>query len=169
MSNLAFRQAAESDLPFIIGSWCDSYRDAHAAGPIPMPEYDETMSKWLRNWYLKRPGVQVWVAYHPGEDSESRADIYAWCAVEHGVKLPRRIRVDGRFKTVLEEVTEPLVLYVYTKQPYRRLGVAKALLKRAGCDVSQPFLYGFKTGVVKDINLFKNGRWQPLVIRHLKE
>lgn len=169
MNSLAFRLATEADLPLIVGSWVDSYRDAHACGPIPMPEYDATMTHWVRDWYLQRPGVKVWVAYHPEETSESKADLYGWCVVEHNIKLPRRVRENGRYHTVMEEVDELLLHYVYVKKDYRGEGLARMLLKKAGIDVNYPYLYLFKTGVVKDCSLFANGKWVPLLGRHAKE
>lgn len=168
MKTLAYRLASEQDMRFILDSWLESYHDAHAAGPIPEEFYKEDMLKYI-HWYLKRPDVQVWVAYHPGESPESRADMYAWAVVESNIKTPVRSRLDGRWQTSLVPTDEKLVHYVYTKQGFRKLGIAKKLLAKAGVDTDHPYLISFKTGVVSSCSLFANAKWVPLLARRNKE
>jgi GNAT superfamily N-acetyltransferase len=153
---------------FVYDSWMESYRDAHACGPIPDIYYKEDVLKYLK-WYVARPDTQVWVAYHPGETADSKADIYAWAVVESNISLPVRTRLDGRWRNTVEPTDEKLVHYVYTKQGFRKMGIAKKLLSKAGVDSNYPFLISFKTGLVKDCSLFANARWVPLLARRTKE
>lgn len=152
----------------VLDSWLESYHNAHAAGNIPDEYYNDDMLKYIK-WYLARPDNQVWVAYHPGEDASSKADVYGWCAVESNIKLPSRTRLDGRWHTALVPTEEKLLHYVYVKQGFRRMGIAKRLLSKAGIDTNYPYLFSHKTGITKECPLFANGRWVPLLARKHKE
>ena len=143
---LAFREALDSDRALVLDSWLASFRNAHAAGLIAMADWRPVMGPQVVR-LLQRPGVTVLVAYHPGEDSG--ADAYGWAAVELRTSRP------------------PLVLYAYTKQPYRRLGIARRLLERAGVNLSAEWHYAAKTGVVSKLgDKMARARWTPLAARY---
>ena len=177
---LAYRLAEDRDMALVVDSWVDSYRTAHAAGMIPMPMYKESQRANVR-WVLARPGVEVWVAYHPGESPESRADLYGWIAVERGYSVPRAIRqrVGGELRWVeeLRPCTDPLVHYVFVKESYREHGIAAGLFRAARVDRTKPFLFTCKTGVLNE-RLRRDGptllerhplaRWSPLIARYPK-
>lgn len=168
---LAFRPAEERDMGLVLDSWVDSYRTSHAAGMIPMPLYRKTYLDAVR-WVLKRPGVSVTVAYKPGEDVGS--DLYGWIAVEHGAMgvVSARKRVDGRMQWVeeLEPINCPYVLYAYVRDPYRRMGVGRALFEAAGVNLAERFLYACKTGVVTQLQRQAPlASWSPLIVRYPKQ
>ena len=110
---------------------------------------------------LGRSGVEVLVAHHPD------GDLYGWLALEHDVSIPEHSRVSGRWVDRLVPAGCPLVHYVYVKQPYRRLGIAKALLKEAGLDPRDKFFYTCKTAVVSHLDL-PCAKWMPLIARYPK-
>lgn len=161
--SLAYRKATSEDLRFVIGSWTDSYRNAHMAGMIPMPMWSEVFPGFIA-WMLRRPGVVVWVAYKPGETT---ADIYGWVAVETGITLPSRSRKNGHWQRENKPSDMPLVHYVFVKQAYRKLGMARRLLKHAGARMDEPFVYSCKTGVVSKLPI-PHAQWMPLVARYPK-
>lgn len=147
MRALAFRPAGALDRAFVLDSWLDSFRTAHAAGLIAMDDWRDVMGPQLAKM-LRRPGVAVVVAYRPGEE-DSRADLYGWAAVE------------------LRGAEPPLVLYVYVKHAYRRLGIGRRLLEHAGVDLAREWHYAAKTGVVTRLaSKIPRAKWTPLAARH---
>jgi GNAT superfamily N-acetyltransferase len=165
--SLAYRQAEARDLPFIVDSWVESWRTAHAAGQIPMVFYHEDVEKYVR-WFLQRPGVRIYVAHHPDVSSDTRADLYGFLVVEDDVEIPQRVRIRGRWEERLIPADCPIVLYVYVKSAYRRQGIARGLFDVASVDTSRRFLYAAKTPIVSKISLFRNAEWAPLACRFPK-
>lgn len=140
------RRWAEADRVFVESTFLDNYRDSHAAGLIAMEDWKAVMAPQVRR-ILGRPGVRVYVASNPEESAEGRADLYGWIAVE-----------DGHPK--------PYVVFCYVKDPYRRLGIASRLLRAAGVDRGEPFMYATKTGIVSKLGrAMPLARWYPLIIR----
>lgn len=145
MSSLAFRRAQEQDMRFVVRSWVDSYRTAYAAGLIQMRTWREVMEPQVQA-VLDRPGCRVWVAYAPDEDDD-RADLYGWCAAE-------------------PEHDQPLLHYVFIKHAYRKMGIARGLLRKAGIDPERPFTYTCKTAAAARLrHKIPGGRWNPLPAR----
>lgn len=163
---LRYRPAEISDWPFLVESFLDSYRTAHAAGLIPMDAWHETMRPfWAR--ILKRPGVTIRVASWAHEDS-SLADVAGWIAVERDYEVLRKVQRFGRRVRRFVRCAEPLVLYVYVKELYRRRGIARRLCAAAGVDPSLPFRHATKTAVMRDLKekgLIPHTRFEPLVVR----
>ena len=147
--SLAFRRAEEPDRPFIVDSWLESYRTAHAAGLIAMEDWRSVMGAQFER-VLARPRVETFVAHHPGE-VDHVADLYGWIAVERGHTLP-------------------YVLYVYVKQPYRRMGIARGLFGAAGVKPDAPFHHACKTAVLSDLKTkIPFARFSPLAVRYAPE
>ena len=150
MSSLAYRPATAADMALVLDSFVDSYRTAHAAGLILMDDWREVMWRQFER-ILARPGVATIVAYHPGAEP-GVSDLYGWIAVapaEDG-KRPR----------------PKLVLYVYVKEHYRRMGIARGLLRQAGLEPDDAFEYAAKTAVVSKLrNKLPCARWNPLRAR----
>ena len=141
--SLAIRKVTKTDMAFVADSFLESFRTSHAAGLIAMDDWRIVMTRQL-GLLFARPGVDVHVAHHP---TEAVADLYGWAAVERSQPVP-------------------LVLYVYVKQPYRRMGIAKALLGAAGISPTDNFEYAAKTGVVSKLGYaIPNARWNPLRAR----
>jgi GNAT superfamily N-acetyltransferase len=117
---------------------------------------------------LSRPGCVTWVAYNPSSE-DTGSDLYGWAAVERDFKIPTRKRVNGQWDTGLEWSGDPLVHYVFTKQAYRKLGIAKGLLRAAGVNTEDPFWYSSKTPVLDRLkSKMPLGKWNPLLCRFAK-
>lgn len=143
---LAFRDALDEDRPLVLDSWLASFRNAHAAGLISMESWRSVMGPQIVRM-LRRPGVRVVVAYKPGE--ALGADAYGWAAVE------------------LRNNQPPLVLYVYVLQPYRRFGIARRLLERAGVELEREWHYASKTAVLSKLRApLRYAKWTPLAARY---
>lgn len=165
MTALAYRHATDADLPLIVNSFLDSYRTSRAAGLICMDDWSRVMGEQFRK-VLARPGVDVWVAYHPGE-TDHTADLYGWLAVERDYLLPANQLRSGRRTREMVKADVPLLHYVYVKQPYRRLGVAKGLLRAAG--IGERWNYTCRTSVVAELaDKIPHARWTHLVARFEK-
>ena len=133
-----------SDRVFVIRSWIDSYRTAHSAGMIAMRDWIDVMAPQVER-VLARRGCRVWVAHHG--DAEPGADLYGWLAAE--------------------TAADPLVHYCYVKQAYRRMGIARGLLRLAEIDPTRRFRYSCKTGVVSKLGAqIPYAVWTPLVVRY---
>lgn len=145
--SLAYRPADVHDVGCIVGTWLDSYKNAHSAGLIAMDQWKSVMEPQVRR-VLARAGVEAFVAYHPGE-TDHIADLYGWIVVERGHD-------------------QPLVHYCYVKSAYRKQGIARGLFRIASVDPAAPFFYTCKTYVVHELrnrSLIAASRWQPLIAR----
>jgi hypothetical protein len=139
---IAFRPAAPSDIPSIVESWVESYRNSYSAGVIPMHQYQRTMRDAI-GWLLQeRGGVEVTVACHP------EGDIYGWIAVESGLVAPTRTRVREQGRWSWQNRMQPLptvIHYVYVQSAFRRVGMLKRLLKAAHLDLAGEWICTAKT------------------------
>lgn len=157
MKALAYRQSDAGDLPFVYSSWGDSFRTSRCAGIGQMSRWKQRSHEDITD-ILARPGVAVWVAYHPGE-VDRRSDLYGFVAVE-------RDYIDSRKRLVLDI---PLVHYVYVKAPYRLMGIARGLF--AAADVGLQFNYSTSTSAVADLQRagkMPGARWEHLAARFAK-
>jgi hypothetical protein len=156
-------------MPFIVESFLNSYRTSRAAGLISMADWDEVMGTQFRK-VLARPGVEAFVAYHPGETG-NRANLYAWLAVERGYELVKNDFVGGEHVRRMVHTDIPLVIYAYTKQAYRKMGVCRGLFKAAR--VGPRWNYATRTAVVSTLE--RNGtipassEWLHLTCRFAKQ
>lgn len=182
---IKYRVAKASDVQFIIRTWIDSYKGAHGAGILSIPEwsvpcecgrpirYDfgAVMEVTLAR-LLQRPGLTTWVAYDPYARPPN--DLYGYLVVEQGANVPSYVPggPDGGYQLKIESATEPLVHFVFVKSHVRGHGVARALFKAAGVDSQQPFLYTCKTSNVSKLEkagVMPRARWFPLSARFPKE
>lgn len=99
---LSTRDATESDLRFVRASWFESFRSGGYAPQVAFPTYRAGQGGIIEGC-LKRG--QVLVAYATAVPDE----ICSWINFERG-----------------------LIHYVYTKQAYRKMGIAKKLIECAG-------------------------------------
>jgi GNAT superfamily N-acetyltransferase len=120
---LAHRPATAIDLPFIMSSWLRSFKTSHFAGPIPNDIYWDTY-RLAAERILSRPAARLLVAVNPSE-RDPEHELYGWLAMEPG--------------------EPPVVHYVYVKQAFRRMGVARSLLRAASINLSAPFVYTYRT------------------------
>ena len=145
---IAIRPAAEHDERFIIASWLSSWRDANAAGLIQHEDWFDVMWPQLQK-ALKRPDVRTLVAYETDE-ADHVADLYGFITAD--VVAPT-----------------PLLYYCYTKQAYRRMGVARRLFAAVGLDAHKRFEFVCKAPVPAEL-LTKApfARWNPAAGRRPK-
>ena len=167
--SLACRLAADTDFRFVVSSFVDSYRESHAAGLVAMEDWSAVMvPQFLK--VLARPGVDVFVAHNP-EAASSSADLYGWLAVERNYEVMRKRREGNKWIERKEKSFDPLIHYVYVKQPYREMGVARLLFKAAKVDPLAPFNFTCKTAPVSKLiekRKIPFARWQPLIARFPK-
>lgn len=182
-SIIKYRQAAASDVQFIIRTWIDSYKGAHGAGILSIPElavpcdcgkpirYDfaAVMEVTLAH-LLQRPGLTTWVAYHPRERPPH--DLYGYLVSETEPNVPTYVRgPDGEFRLDVKTSADPLVHFVFVKRTFREMGVARALFQVAGIDPRAPYLYTCKTSNVSKLEkagVMPYARWFPLSARFTK-
>lgn len=128
------RQAAEADEPFIMDSWLRSFRHSWFAGPIPNSLYYKVYRPIIMA-VRARPGARLLVCV----DDDDPDSIYGFACIE----------------------PPGIIHYVYTKDVYRRKGVARRLL--AG--VREPLEYTFRTKEGHNALTGKNAIYNPYRIR----
>lgn len=109
-SDLSVRTMRPTDLPFVYNSWLKSYK---TRSQFARRITDEVFYRWHKlvvERILGRAGTQVLVAT-PKDDADT---ILGYLVVEN------------------QEV--PVAHFAYVKTSFRRLGIARALLDRAGLD-----------------------------------
>lgn len=145
---ISHRPADARDARFIAKSWVASYRDADTAGCIQVGDWYEVMIPQVLKIMCK-PDVQTLVAYET-TDIERVADLYGFITVDV-VEFP------------------PLVYYVFTKQNYRRSGIARGLFAAAGINPSGRFHYVCSTPMVSMLQRkIPMSRWTPKLGRFPK-
>lgn len=112
-TGLITRPGREQDAPFIFNSWLRSYRRSKAAQQVGNDVYYAQHHKCIERT-LQRASTQVLVAV-PAALGESDT-ICGYIVTE---------RVPGADKALV-------VHYVYVKETFRRLGLAKGMLQAAG-------------------------------------
>ncbi len=143
---LAFRSATVEDRAFVISSWETSYRKAHTAGLITMPDWAAVMRDQLTK-ILDRSYVKTTVAYE-ADDSQH---IYGYLVSE-------------------PDETPPLVYWCYVKQPYRRQGMTYSLFRAAGIDAQGRWNFVCSAPVVSRIlPKVPLAKWRPLLGRYSRE
>ncbi len=145
---LAFRPAEPADRNFIVDAWSGSYSLAFTAGMIQIEDWHQVMVPQIVK-ALARPDVRTVVAYETTETSHT-ADLFGFLTVDT-VEAPA------------------LVYYCYTKEPYRRAGVARGLFRAAGIDPRLPFRYVCSTPMTRTLERkIPLAKWQPLLGRFPK-
>jgi hypothetical protein len=170
VSALRTRPATPGDLEFVLDSWVETYRLSHFAGPIPMPMYRDAMAAFVK-WMLARPGIEVVVAFKPGEEPPN--DLYGWVCVERNV--PMRVKEFDPVQRKTVEVDKPapqkVVHFVYVKHMFRTKHVATKLLQACGVDVRAPFAHTHKTAIVaklKELGKLPDSIFAPQLARFPK-
>lgn len=132
--------AGESDLGLIYGNWLDSFYDAHAAGPLPGDVYRASYRETIDR-ILARAGVRALIARSP-RDADA---LYGFVVAAPGI-----------------------LYYLYVKQPYRRRGIADALMREVGFGRAARFTYLFKTELATALGKrWQGARWDPIAARRL--
>lgn len=164
LAGVYFRAALPDDRAFVIDSWVESYKHAHAAGLIPMHMYQRVYRESF-NWILSRPNTETIVGVGP-EDV-----LLGWIGVDRVPLVTRRDRrrVDGRVVWVEELVPSPvpLVLFAYVKDAFRGMGIGRQLFAAAGIDLDERFLYASKLSDTRELVLkhAPHAHWAPIAAR----
>jgi hypothetical protein len=150
----AVRAAKASDSAFILDAWVESFRESHSAGVIPMPMYRRVYKEAIA-WLLARDGMELLVACNPLDEDQ----VFGFLAHELGV-IDRATHRDI-----------PALHYLFVKQPFRRLGIARQLLAASAVNTAQPFYASFKTAVATELARSKRlaVKWNPLFARFPKK
>jgi GNAT superfamily N-acetyltransferase len=166
LTSLAHRIAEPTDAPLIADSWASSWSEADAAGTLPIDLYWEVARKGVAR-HLERAGVEAIVAFHPGEDVGH--ELYGWLVIERGCYERRRVR-DGRVWVDRNVPMGVVVHYLYVKERYRRIGVARYLFRAAGIDLGSDFVFTHKTALGGQLarRLAPHARWRPRLVRYRK-
>lgn len=146
---IAIRLMAKHDRKFVTASWVASWRDSYASGLIQAADYWPIMFAQIDK-VISRPDVVVHVAYS-SEADDHVADLIGFVAAD-------------------ADRTPPLLFYVYTKQAYRRAGIARRLLEEAGIDPAQRFDYVCKNPLPRELTArIPSARWNPIPARYPKD
>lgn len=129
------RPANEEDVPFIFNSWLKSYRNSFFARDIHSTVYYSEHHKVLEK-IIKNNSVLV--ACNPEESNQ----IYGYI-------------ISGKVQNVI------VVHYVYVKQPYRNLGIAKLLGAAVGHDKEVPGFHTHTTRLGRDLAIKFNLIYSP--------
>lgn len=158
---VAFRKMEPGDRRFVLDSWATSYRLSYQAGPIAVEDWFTVINPQLSK-VLDRPGVTTTVAYDPDADAAVELDGFITA------DLTGFQQADGSGR--LRWHDQPYVFYCFVKKDYRRRGIARALFRAAGIDLSKPFTFYCKTPVLSQLERqIQMGRFNPLPGRFPKE
>lgn len=125
---IAHRPAIASDRDFIIATWSSSYKKSHSAGLIQAAEWADVMHRQI-GLVLDRPDMRAMIAY----DKTNPDFFYGFIAGDTSDHVP-------------------VVAYVYTKEAYRKTGIARGLFAAMGIDPAKHFVYVCKTGIVAKLS-----------------
>lgn len=140
------RNATAEDRAFIVSAWSSSFKTSHSAGLIHTDDWAGVMHPQIEK-LLERPGSRAVVAFERTDPNF----IYGFIAGDTSDRMP-------------------VVHFVYTKENYRREGIARGLFAALGVDPSRPFIYTCRTAVVTKLtSKIPAARWNPLVARWPKE
>lgn len=156
---LAFRDATPRDVSeFILSSWLDASRTSYSSGLIPMDSWFETMRP-IYERHIKRPDMRAVVAY----EKTDPAFLYGFIIAD-----PTEQRVPGKDGSF--HYWPALVLFVFTKQNYRKERIARRLFEAVGVDVSKPFLYASSTVTASRLaSKVPLAKYDPLAVRFDKD
>lgn len=116
--DIAFRAAHEGDMPYVESSWVAAAKRNFNYTPWDL--HADLCTRQIRA--LLRRGADILAACDP-DDSQL---IFGWVCFE---------RFSGE-----DDPTSTAIHWVNVKNPYRRLGISKLLLRAAGVDLKQPIL-----------------------------
>lgn len=131
---------------------------------IAMDDWEDVMRPQVVK-AMARLGSCCVVACHP----DSPSDLYGFAVAESDVHVPKSERSKGAWQRRMAPAGMPMLVFLYTKQAYRGLGIGRGLMHAAGVDPEKPFLYACKTPAVSKCPLFAHGRFSPLTVRYPKE
>lgn len=132
------RLFTEDDRAFLLDSWLKSTRDEPASGNVPNNMAAAVLQEAVRQLLVR--GAKILIAHNPDRDSQ----IVGWICAEAGRE------------------GEKIVHMIYSKKPFRRLGIAKQLLAAVGLTPTDRFPYTYRTRMSR---VFPNARHMPAIQR----
>ena len=118
----------EADRQFIVATWSSSFKKSHSAGIIQADDWATLMHPQIEK-VLNRPDARAIIAYEKDDPNF----FYGFIAGD------------------TSDAT-PVLFYVYTKEAYRRTGIARGLFAAFGVDPSKHFVYVCRTGIVSKLS-----------------
>lgn len=145
---IAYRPAELGDRDFVVSAWSSSFKRSHFAGLIWTDDWAAIMHPQITR-ALELPGVRAVIAY----ENTDPDFVYGFIAGD-----------------TTTDPHDPVVLYVYVKEPYRKAGYARGLFAALGVDPEKRFTYVCRTGFVSRLkDKIPRGDWNPLVARYPRE
>lgn len=136
------RRAREEDLGLVYDYWLETFFDAHAAGPLPADIYRSAYRETIGR-ILEQEGVQAHVAVSPRDPDHT---LYGFIVAGHST-----------------------LWMLAMKGPYRRRGIARALMETVGFEKFTKFTYVFKTSSAGAVaKHWPCARFDPLPARRLR-
>lgn len=126
---IAYRPAEIDDAPFVVSTWSRAFKESRSAGTIATEDWERVMHPQIQR-ILARPTVRTVVAY----ENTAPDFLYGYIAAE-----PERV--------------DPVVHFVYVKEPYRRAGYARGLFATIGIDPTARFFFTHWTPVVAKLTM----------------
>lgn len=128
-------------MPFIYSSWLKSYKTSFAAKDITNKIYFYHHHKLIEN--IVDNGCKVLLAVDPQDDQV----IYGYIVYE-----------------LLPKFATPCVHYVYVKQPFRLLGIARNLLSATKINTNKLSVCSHITGIAKASTEKYNFVYNPYIV-----
>jgi GNAT superfamily N-acetyltransferase len=109
-------------------------------------------------WLVDDHKPEITIAHPPDDGSE----IIGWICVERGIVAPCKVRDGGRYVQRVMPIG-PVVHYLYIREPYRRLGAARFLMRVSGVDLASDWAFSHKTAASERITkrLCPHARFNP--------
>lgn len=129
---IAFREIENQDISFVFNSWMTSYRQSKNLVSVAQPFYFNGQHKLIEKILSKAKGLLL-------VDKDNPSQIYSYLVYEF---------IDGIF----------VMHYAYTKQTFRKLGLLRRMLEKAGFSSSGLYTHESKVAryVGDKLNLFYN-------------
>jgi len=140
MASAILRDMVEADYPFLYSSWLKSYKPSRSVGPLPSNLYWSVVKETIEQ-ILARKGIICKVACN----SEDPEQIFGYLVAEDNGALP-------------------VCHYLYVKQPFRRLGIARMLIN-AFLAERRTFKHTFKTRDCRHLPSSYCGIYSPDEVR----
>ena len=137
--------ADDSDRTFIRSTWSRAFKQSNDAGLIHTDDWASVMHRQFDR-ILDRPGARAIIAC----ESDDPSFLYGW--------------ISG------DTTAGPVVFFTYVKEPYRRRGIARALVLELGIDDRTPFTYVCRTPLTLRLKpKIPLARFDPHIVRYSKD
>lgn len=140
---IRLRPATQEDVPFIFSSWLKSYRNSLYARNITSTTYFSEHHKIIQNIVKKNPVI---IACNDADPSQ----VYGYICAG---------KTEGIFT----------LHYIYIKQSFRTMGIAKSLMQSMGFDSNVASIYTHHTRTAERLAAKYNMLYHPYVLFNIVE